>query len=86
MSSESWAVTVERNGEQVVTIASNCLSGRDLSADDERIIETAARHLLAFLGHSELITIVNSVNSVGRSVVSPASDPQTPETDQETGR
>lgn len=48
----SWAVTVERNGEQVVTLESNCLSGRDLSPDDEHVIETAARHLLAFIGHS----------------------------------
>lgn len=30
-SSDTWAVTVERNGEQVVTIASNMLAGRDLS-------------------------------------------------------
>lgn len=49
---ESWAVTVERDGEQVVTIASNHLSGRDLSPDDEHAIETAALHLLAFLGRS----------------------------------
>jgi hypothetical protein len=53
---ESWAVSVERNGENVVTIESNCLSGRDLSADDKRVIEVAARHLLSFLGvGSELI-------------------------------
>lgn len=47
---ESWAVTVERNGEQVVTLASNCLAGRDLSADDERVIRMAAQHLLSFVG------------------------------------
>lgn len=47
---QSWAVTVERNGEQVVTIASNNLSGRNLSAEDERVIEIAARHLLSFIG------------------------------------
>lgn len=29
--SDHWAVTVERNGEQVVTVESNCLSGREIS-------------------------------------------------------
>lgn len=48
--SDSWAVTVERNGEPIVTIASNCLSGRDLSPEDERIIRLAADHLRAFVG------------------------------------
>lgn len=47
---ETWAVTVERNGEQVVTIASTCLSGRDLSAEDERVIRDAAQHLVSFVG------------------------------------
>ncbi len=47
---ESWAVTVERNGDAVVTLASNCLSGRDLIEGDQEIIRTAARNLLGFLG------------------------------------
>ena len=47
---ETWAVTVERNGEQIVTLASNHLSGRDLSPEDERIIERCAEHLMAFIG------------------------------------
>lgn len=47
---QSWAVMVERNGEQVVTVASNHLSGRDLSAEDERVIRMAADHLRAFVG------------------------------------
>ena len=47
---EHWAVTVERNGESVLTIETNCLSGRDLSADDERVIRMAAQHLLSFVG------------------------------------
>ena len=46
----SWAVTVERNGEQVVTLSSNGMGGRDLSVEDERVIRLAADHLLAFLG------------------------------------
>jgi hypothetical protein len=45
-----WAVTVSRNGEQIVTIESNCLSGRDISSKDEATIEDCARHLLAFIG------------------------------------
>jgi hypothetical protein len=49
-STEHWAVTVERNGEKIVTIESNCLSGRELSAEDEQTIRTAALHLLAFVG------------------------------------
>jgi hypothetical protein len=45
-----WAVTVERDGEQVVTIESNCLSGRDISPEDEEAIRASAHHLLAFIG------------------------------------
>lgn len=47
---QSWAVTVERNGEQVVTIASNCLAGRDLSSEDEQTIRDCAEHLRSFVG------------------------------------
>lgn len=47
---DHWAVTVERNGERVVTIESNCLSGRDLSPEDQEAIRTAAQHLLSFVG------------------------------------
>lgn len=44
-----WAVSVERNGENIVTIESHCLSGRDISPEDARVIEMAADHLLSFL-------------------------------------
>ena len=47
---QHWSVTVERNGEQIVCIESNCLSGRDISQEDERIIRMAAEHLLSFIG------------------------------------
>ena len=47
---ETWAVTVYRNGEAVVTIETNLLAGRDISAEDEQAIRTAATHLLAFIG------------------------------------
>ena len=46
----TWSVTVERDGEQVVTIETKCLSGRDLIPGDEDAIRTAAQHLLAFIG------------------------------------
>lgn len=45
-----WSVSVFRNGENVVTIESNCLSGRNLSAEDEATVRDCARHLLAFVG------------------------------------
>lgn len=45
-----WSVTVERDGEKIVTIESNCLSGREISTEDEDTIRTAANHLLSFIG------------------------------------
>lgn len=47
---ESWAVTVERNGEEIVTVASNHLSGRQMSDEDVRIVKVAAVHLASFIG------------------------------------
>ena len=49
---DHWAVTVSRSGEEIVTIESNCLSGREISQEDENAIRTAALHLLAFIGES----------------------------------
>jgi len=43
---QHWA----RAGENIVTIESNCLSGREISPEDEETIRTAARHLLSFIG------------------------------------
>lgn len=45
-----WSVTVRRNGEEVVTLEQNSLSGRDISPEDEWAIRAAALHLLAFIG------------------------------------
>jgi hypothetical protein len=63
---DHWAVTVTRNGENVVTIESNCLSGRELDPADEDTIRIAARHLLAFVGdntHGELLAAAkNALN------------------------
>ena len=44
------SVSVERDGENIVMIESNCLSGRDLSPEDEATIRLAAQHLLSFVG------------------------------------
>lgn len=55
-----WAVTVERDGEKIVTIESNCLSGREISAEDSEAIRNAAWHLLSFLGDPapcDLVTV-----------------------------
>lgn len=48
---EHWAVTVEADGEKLLTIESACLSGKaELSDADEAVIRMAANHLLSFLG------------------------------------
>lgn len=55
---EHWSVSVERNGELVVTIETNCLSGRDISDADAETIRTAARHLLSFIGEPVTVDAV----------------------------
>lgn len=47
---EHWAVTVSRDGEAILTIETNCVSGRNLTEADEACIRDCARHLLAFVG------------------------------------
>jgi hypothetical protein len=48
---QHWAVTVRRNHEDLVTIESNCLSGKsEFSDEDARVIRMAADHLSAFIG------------------------------------
>lgn len=46
---EHWAVAVSRNGEAIVTLESNCMSGRDISEEDARIVRLAAEHLRSFI-------------------------------------
>lgn len=48
--SKHWGVDVRINGKTVLTIESNCVSGRQLSFDDEETIRNCAEHLLAFVG------------------------------------
>lgn len=46
-----WSVTVAVNGEDLVTIESNFLSGKsDLSEDELEAVRIAGRHLISFAG------------------------------------
>lgn len=56
--SESWSVSVELNGENVVTIEPNYLSGRSLVPAEKDAIRNAAYYLLAFLGDPPPIRFV----------------------------
>jgi hypothetical protein len=48
---DHWAVTIWRNGEEVITIETACLSGRVIiTPADEEVIRIAARNLLEFIG------------------------------------
>jgi hypothetical protein len=47
---QSWSVTVERNGEDVVTLSNTMQAGRDISDEDARVIRMAAEHLRSFVG------------------------------------
>lgn len=48
---DHWAVEVRVNGETILTIESNCLSGKsDLTETDFDTIRTAANNLLSFAG------------------------------------
>jgi hypothetical protein len=49
---QHWGVSVSVDGESVLTIESNCLSGVENIADHEDTVETAARHLLSFIGRA----------------------------------
>ena len=52
---DHWSVTVSRNGEELVTIESNCLSGKsDLTDEDGDVIRAAAEHLHSFIGPKRL--------------------------------
>jgi hypothetical protein len=47
----NWAVSVSLNGETLVTIANDYVSGKPEFTDaEEQVIRDAARHLEAFIG------------------------------------
>ena len=54
-----WSVTVRSGGDEIVTMESNHLSGRELSDEDREIIRVAARSLLAFVGDAVAIDAVD---------------------------
>jgi hypothetical protein len=47
---DHWAVTVWRNGIEVVSIGIDSLSGKEIEPADKEAIRNAARNLLAFIG------------------------------------
>jgi len=47
---QHWGVDIRVNGECVLTIESNCLSGIDNIADYADTVRECAHHLLAFIG------------------------------------
>lgn len=47
---QSWAVTVIVNGNQILTIGHNHLSGVDNIEDYDDAIRNCAMHLLSFIG------------------------------------
>ena len=47
---QHWGVDIRVNGELVLTIESNCLSGIDNIADYADTVRECAHHLLAFIG------------------------------------
>ncbi len=46
----TWEVTVSMNGESIITIGTNILTGAEMTPEYEAAVRGAARHLLAFLG------------------------------------
>ena len=53
-SGDHWAVTVDRNGVNILTIETRCLSGKArLSSQDEQTIRDCAQQLLAFIGSAK---------------------------------
>lgn len=47
---QHWGVDIRVNGERVLTIESNCLSGIDNISDYADTVRECAHHLLAFIG------------------------------------
>lgn len=69
MDRKHWTVTVERDGENVVTIGHNHLSGRDLLPGDEEAIVSAARSLLGFVGVRAAVVDYDAVRALGAALV-----------------
>jgi hypothetical protein len=50
---QHWGVDVRINGERVLTIESNCLSGIDNISDYAETVRECAHHLLGFIGEGK---------------------------------
>lgn len=50
MTTHTWAVRVERDGDEIVTLSSHGYGGRDIDEEDANVIRKAAEHLLSFVG------------------------------------
>lgn len=62
MNETHWSVTVERDGENLVTIEPRCLSGKpDFTEAEAQTIRDAAEHLLAFIGPSRDVVSVGAL-------------------------
>ena len=51
---EGYAVTVSKDGENILTIEHECLSGRELTEAEARVVWDAGEHLKAFAGDPDL--------------------------------
>ena len=61
---QGYSVTVSKNGEPILTIEREMLSGAELSAEDEEAIRDAAEHLLAFVGSPDADAAFDEFNRV----------------------
>jgi hypothetical protein len=47
---ENWRVQVDMNGEMIVVIEPNALSGQNMTEEMEDVVRKCAYHLLSFVG------------------------------------
>jgi len=52
-----WAVEIRVNGDEILTLESNCLSGIENIADYRDVVVNCAEHLLAFIGKDPDATV-----------------------------
>jgi len=50
MKPETRGITISRNGEPILTIETNHLSGKDLDHEDEKVVMACINDVLSFLG------------------------------------
>jgi hypothetical protein len=57
---QSWAVTVSVNGDQILTIGHNHLSGIENIDDYKEAVENCARHLFSFIAGREYTDVAQA--------------------------